>query len=157
MSEENNIYNNDNQYSQTDGNAAYDNTQYTQAQDNTAYSSQPEYNPNQTYGSGPVYTVNYGSGKGQGKGLGIASMICGIVSLVGCCGAWYIGIPAALVAIILGIIQIVKNESRGMAIAGIICGAIGLVLTIIVLIVVTTMMANGTYWEIFRELESFSY
>ncbi len=125
MSEENNIYEDNN----------------TQAPvDNTVYSSEP---------------VNYGSGKGQGKGLGIASMICGIVSLIGCCGAWYIGVPCGIVAIILGIVQIVKNESKGMAIAGIVCGAIGGIMGIIWLVAASYLMSTGIYEELMSQYGSY--
>ena len=122
-----------------------------------------DYNQNQTYGNGPVYTgepMNYGSGKGQGKGLGIASMVCGIVSLVACCLYPYVGLVLAVVAIVLGIVQIVKNESKGMAIAGIICGAVTILLFIILLILmavgVAALGAGGFDMnDIMRELEMY--
>lgn len=138
MSEENNIYENNNEE-----------TQYTQAPEPN-YTQAPETTVN-----GEVYTngtVDYSSGKGQGKGLGIASMICGIVSLIGCCGLWYIGIPCAIVAIILGIIQIVKNESKGMAIAGIICGALGIVLSVLVFLGSVALLSSGILDETLNEM-----
>lgn len=137
MSEENNIYENNNEE-----------TQYTQAPE-PDYTQAPETTIN-----GEVYTgetADYSSGKGQGKGLGIASMVCGIVSLIGCCGLWYIGIPCAIVAIILGIIQIVKNESKGMAIAGIICGAIGIILSVLVLVGAMALLSSGALDEALKE------
>jgi len=119
MSEENNIYenNNDTQYTQAPE------PEYNQAPE-TGYTSIPETTINgQPYTGEPM---NYTSGKGQGKGLGIASMVCGIVSIIGCCIP-YAPLVLGIAAIVLGIIQIVKNESKGMAIAGIICGAVGII------------------------------
>ena len=61
-----------------------------------------------------------------GKGLSIAAMILGIVSVVLCC-IWYIAIPCAILAIIFGIIG-KKRDGRGMAIAGLVLGIIALIL-----------------------------
>lgn len=62
--------------------------------------------------------------KKQKKGLCIASMVLGIVSLVLFC-LWYISIPCGILSIIFGIVGI-KTIDKGMAIAGIVTGAIGL-------------------------------
>lgn len=110
------------------------------------YTKAPDLMPNYSGGSS-----DYGSGKGQGTGLGIASMVCGIVSLVGCCGLWYVSLPCAVVAIVLGIVQIVKNESRGMAIAGIICGGVGIVLTVLVIVGVMAFLSSDMYMDLLRE------
>jgi prepilin-type processing-associated H-X9-DG protein len=57
-----------------------------------------------------------------GKGLAIASMILGLVSLV-------LSVVPALVAIVLGIVSLAKKKpGKGMAITGIITGAIGLLI-----------------------------
>lgn len=135
MSEENNIYDNNNEE-----------TQYTQAPESTPVTEEPVY-------SGEP--VDYSSGKGQGKGLGIASMVCGIISLIGCCGLWYVSIPLAIVAIVLGIVQIVKNEARGMAIAGIVCGAVGAILSILIIVGAVAFMSSGLYQEIMNEYGSY--
>ena len=63
------------------------------------------------------------------KGLAIAAMVLGIVSLVLFC-IWYISLPCAILAIIFGIISI-KSSKRGMAIAGISTGAVGAILMIL--------------------------
>ena len=62
------------------------------------------------------------------KGLCIASLVLGIVSLVFCC-AYIISIPCAILALIFGIIGL-KSEGKGMAIAGIITSAITMVIMI---------------------------
>lgn len=62
----------------------------------------------------------------QQKGLSIAAMVLGIVSVALCC-IWYLSIPCAILAIIFGVIG-KKRDGKGMAIAGLVLGivAIGL-------------------------------
>lgn len=79
-----------------------------------------------------------GGGQQPSNGLGLASMIIGIVSIpLMCC---YIGIAGGIVAAVLGFLGKAKADrgeatNRGQAIAGIICGiiaaALGIVLTIL--------------------------
>ena len=89
-----------------------------------------------------------------GKGFAIASMILGIVSLVLFCTC--INVPLAIAAIILAIVQFVKNGKNGMAIAGMITGIVSIVLCIVfwVLISVNAIDESITneysfpeYWE----------
>ena len=61
-----------------------------------------------------------------GKGLSIAAMVLGIVSVVFCC-VWYLSIPCSILAIIFGIIG-KKRDGRGMAIAGLVLGIIAIAL-----------------------------
>ncbi len=71
----------------------------------------------------------------QSKGLAIASMVCGIVSLVFFC-LWYICLPAGIVSIILGSIALAKKtEGKGMAIAGLVCAIIGIAIYVILTII----------------------
>lgn len=145
-------------------------TQYTQAPEentNTQYTQAPSGNDSMGYNSngygGPV--ADYTSGKGQSKGLGIASMVCGILSIVTICClgiifSLYGSIPLVLgiVAVVLGIMQIVKNESKGMAIAGVICGGIGIVLALIFMIIYFAVLGavgggDLDYQDILRELQ----
>lgn len=128
MSEDNNMYDKNN------------GPQYTQAPETPSYNG----------------TVDYSSGKGQGKGFGIASMVCGILALITCC-MWCTVIPLGIVAIVLGILQIVKNESKGMAIAGIVCAAIGLILFISLSIYGNYLQSIGAYNELYRMLEEYGY
>jgi hypothetical protein len=68
-----------------------------------------------------------------GKGLNIASMVLGIISLV-LLWAWGIGIIPAIVGLVLGIVG--KGKSRevgaptGMATAGIVCSIVALSINI---------------------------
>jgi len=70
---------------------------------------------------------------GDKKGLAIASLILGILSL---CGSvlWYYGGPISIVGIVLGFLGM-KSSGKGMAIAGIILSAIGLLLLIVFVII----------------------
>ena len=74
------------------------------------------------------------------QGQAIASMVCGIVSLVICC-LWFVSGPLAIVAIALGHVAISKAKKdparfggKGMARAGLITGYIGLVCAIVMLL-----------------------
>ena len=70
----------------------------------------------------------------QGNGLAIAGMVLGIVGLVGLC-IWYIGLPCAIVGLILSILARKKSKvtgtGGGMAMAGIICSVIALGLAVL--------------------------
>src|SRR3989338_825256 len=63
--------------------------------------------------------------KEEGKGLGIASFVLGLLSLI---GFWlfFIAIPMAVLSIIFSILQFRKNKT-GLAIAGLILGILGLI------------------------------
>lgn len=64
-----------------------------------------------------------------GKGMGIAGMVLGIIGLVLMC-FWYIGIPCAIVGVILSGLASSKAKKvgakNGMATAGIVCSCIAL-------------------------------
>ena len=67
-------------------------------------------------------------------GLSIASMVCGILSIILCC-AGVAGIILSVAALVLGIVSLKKKAAgRGMAIAGIATGAVGLLLAIIMIV-----------------------
>ena len=66
----------------------------------------------------------------ESKGLSIASMILGIVSVVLFC-IWYISVPCAILAIIFGILG-KKKGGRGMAIAGLVLGIVALAIIIVI-------------------------
>lgn len=67
------------------------------------------------------------------KGLAVTSMILGIVGFI-IALAWFLSIPTSIVAIVLGIVYLVKTKAlkggKGMAITGIILGCIGLILAL---------------------------
>ena len=73
-----------------------------------------------------------GSKKEDRKGLAIAAMVLGIVSIVFCCVYW-VSIICAILAIIFGIVAI-KSSGKGMAISGIVTGSIGIFISLFVTI-----------------------
>lgn len=67
-------------------------------------------------------------------GFSIASMVCGLLSLV-CCCLWFFSIILSIAAIVLGIISLKKGyDGKGMAIAGIVTGGISIFAVIVILI-----------------------
>lgn len=77
------------------------------------------------------------------KGLAIAAMVLGIVSLVLFC-VWYISVPCAILAVVFGILSL-KSSKKGMAIAGISTGAVGFVLMLILYVFIFFVIGVGTY------------
>ena len=66
----------------------------------------------------------------ESKGLSIASMVLGIISVVLFC-IWYISVPCAILAIIFGIVGM-KKGGRGMGIAGLVLGIVALAILAII-------------------------
>jgi len=77
-----------------------------------------------------------------GKGLSIAGLVLGIVGLALVC-AWYIGIPCAVVGLILSILGKKKSKAAGaptgMATAGMVLSIIALAVLIVVAILVAVV------------------
>lgn len=84
--------------------------------------------------AGYNYGQSNGNNKSESEGFGIASLILGIITvLLFCtCISWITGI----LAIIFGILQLVKGNKKGMAIVGLITGGIGFVVSIILYILI---------------------
>ena len=76
------------------------------------------------------------------KGLGIASMVLGIIAII--CSLIYISIPLALLSIILGIISLVKKQKKAFGIAGIILSVVSIIITILWSIFVLVIAGNST-------------
>ena len=85
----------------------------------------------------PVYQQPVATPAVPGKGLGVASMVLGIVSLAMFC-VWYLAIPCALVGCILGAVSLNKAKQagmkNGMGTAGLTCSLIALAILIIIVI-----------------------
>ena len=103
---------------------------YAQQYNNQTY--QPNYGQpsdqlfDQVYQS-PQYNAPYVQSEAKGNGMGIASLVLGIVSMVTFC-LCSISLPLSVTGLILGIVSKVrKSENNGIAIAGIIVCAIALV------------------------------
>ena len=80
-------------------------------------------------------------------GMAIASLVMGIVSILGALPLSFITIVVALVGLILGIIALRKvrkgtGGGKGMAIGGVVTSAIGVILSavVLVLLIIGTMM-----------------
>lgn len=79
--------------------------------------------PQGGYGMPPYGWQN--SGQSVSDGLAIASMILGIVSILAC--VWfYVGLPCAIVGLILGCVYRSKGGRSGMSVAGIACSSVGI-------------------------------
>lgn len=137
------------------------NYNYGQANDSAGYNyGQPngsaEYNYGQSNGS-TEYNYGqpagrYGSNKSESEGFGIASLVLGIITvLLFCtCISWITGI----LAIIFGIIQLVKGNKKGMAIVGLITGGIGFIASVIlyILIFFTSLGSYSNYDDIYNHI-----
>lgn len=80
------------------------------------------------YEQRPVH--GYQRDSNEGQGFGIASIIIGVLSLIGCCIIPFIGIIPGVAAIILGALGIKYPAAKGMCIAGIILGSIGSIMAL---------------------------
>ena len=96
----------------------------------------------------------------MGKGLAIAGMICGIVSVV---FFWsgYFSLILAIVALVFGIVSLVKkSEGKGMAIAGVATGGVGFIASILwillVILAVGAVVNTVTESDSWKELENWS-
>jgi len=78
----------------------------------------------------------------ESKGMSIASMVLGIVSVVLCCIA-YISIPCAILALIFGFVG-KKKGGKGMAIAGIVLGIIAIGLYVLAVAGIATFFSAVT-------------
>lgn len=113
--------------------------QYEQPQYQEPQYQNPQYqNPQQQYA--PPAQVVYVSNEKQGvpgKGLGIASMVLGIIAFAFSC-SWYISLPLGLTSLILGVVGKIKAKSagskNGFATAGIICSIFAIAWIIILLL-----------------------
>ena len=137
MSEENfNTENGSNEQTYSQPQQTYSQPQQTYSQPQQTY-SQPqqayEQPQQQAYGSFDQTQYGYNQPASSGKGMAIASMVLGIISIPAIC-FWIVGLPCAIVGLILGILYNKKNEHSPMATAGIVCSIITIALLVLVLI-----------------------
>lgn len=76
----------------------------------------------------------------ESKGLSIASMVLGIVSVVLFC-IWYISVPCAILAIIFGIVGM-KKGGKGMGVAGLVLGIVALAILAIIYLLAAAGLAT---------------
>lgn len=89
------------------------------------------------------------------NGFQIASLVLGIVSIVGCCCGVLV-LPCAVVGLILGIIGMKKAKecgaNSGMALAGIITSSVGIVIGLICVVFMgLTYLVDDSFAEFYRE------
>lgn len=97
---------------------------------------------NNEFNQQPVNEVNQQPG---GKGLAIASMVCGILGIVFCACYSAIGIILGIVAVALAVVSKNKNNGvmQGMAKAGLVCGIIAIVINVISIIVAAFILTSA--------------
>ena len=97
-----------------------------------------------TYGGAPQNM------DGVANGLGIASMVLGIVAiLMACCtGGKWLTILVAVAGLVLGILSLQKakdGNSKGMAIAGVVCSILALLMKLVLLVLLGAGIASFLY------------
>ena len=102
-----------------------------------------QYNP---YGGAPREPQRGPHGKKMNVGLGIASLVIGIISLM--CFCTGLNVILAILAIVFGIVQLATCESKGLAIGGIVMAAISIVLTAITY---GLLFSNVTFTNMMKE------
>lgn len=115
---------------------------------NTGSNTNPYYDAqsSQYYNSSSLEEPKQGGGN---IGFSIASLVCGILSLLCCCLPLFSGV-LAVAAVVLGIITLcAKFDGKGMAIAGIITGGIGFLIVISIFVI----GGSSAYNEFLNELE----
>jgi hypothetical protein len=100
----------------------------------------------------PIYKEESYDTKSQNKGFGIASMILGIASIVGCCLEGMAIVPAVL-AIIFASVRM-KTKSDGCAVAGLITGIIGIILNLVMIFVLVFAFVESMTPPDYTETES---
>ena len=143
-------------------------TQYQNQSQQNVYSTQYQNQPQQNYGTQyqnqyqqNTYGANYQNPpvyynmnpnpaeKKDSQGFGIASLILGILSLLLFCTC--INIPLAILAIIFGIIQLVKYKQKGLAIGGLVTAGISLLL-LIILVAAFPSTSSNLYEDLYDDL-----
>ncbi len=81
------------------------------------------------------------NGAPASSGKATASMICGIVSLVGWCVAGPLMVPVAIVGLVLGFMSM-NSANKGFAVTGIITSAISIVLGVVIVIFGVALFAE---------------
>lgn len=88
------------------------------------------------------------------SGLSVASMVCGILSIVFACCIPYMGIILSIVGLVLGIVS-QKKQKNGFSLAGIITASFGLAFGIIALIIV--IASFGNLWDFINSMIDSSF
>lgn len=115
-----------------------DNAQFCESCGGKLESQQPINTQQTVVNEQPIVNQQQNQTQGQqntaGKGLGIASLVCGIVSF------FCFGLILGILAVVFGGIAKGKGYKGGMATAGIVLGVIGLALYVICIIFLSEFM-----------------
>lgn len=127
-------------------------TPIPQSEEKQSYDNADQFRSNSYYETPPTqyYSTEQNESKQGGGNIGfaIASLVCGILSLLCFCLTLFSAM-LAIAAIVLGIITLCfKYDGKGMAIAGIITGGIGMVVVVFSLIV----SVSASYKDLVEEL-----
>lgn len=88
---------------------------------------------------------------GSGSGFAIASMVLGILSLVGAC-CYGLGVILAIIGLILGIISLKQQRpGKGMAIAGVITSGLGILCGIFWILVIVGIATSPEFLDAFKQ------
>jgi len=154
---------NSNQTNQTNQNNTYSYGGSDASGENSYYQdNRSQYQYQQAYSNGYGQPVYEHQSDGR-KGFAIASLVLGIIGLVGsCCSMVTFGVLSLLlgvVGLILGILGL-KSQSKGIAIAGIVMAGLNLIIGVLLLILMVaslSMTANITPDELEALYESMEY
>jgi hypothetical protein len=117
-----------------------DNAQFCESCGGKLESQQPINAQQTVVNEQPIVNQQQNQTQGQqntaGKGLGIASLVCGIVSF------FCFGLILGILAVVFGGIAKGKGYKGGMATAGIVLGVIGLALYVICIIFLSEFMLS---------------
>lgn len=143
-----NNYANNQQYNQQYGqqyNQSYgqDNQQYYGQQYNQQYAQYGQQGYSQQY---PAYVES----QDDSNGMGVASLVMGIISLV-CCSSFIFSV----LGIVFGVISLSrKKTNNGIAIAGVILSAVSIIIGIVIICV---FVATGAYADLLNDIYSDTY
>ncbi len=152
-----NYYQNENENRTTPEEQNYEQPNYEQPNYEQPNYEQPKYEQpryEQPQGNEPIYSYQPYIAPNQPEkkknGIGIASLVIGIISLISCC-CWWLSIILGVASIILGIISLVQKETtKGFAITGIILGAMGIILAAALVLTAVYMSENGMLDQVGR-------
>lgn len=97
-----------------------------------------DYNPFEEHDDDYLFRTVTGTGRRKTYSWSLASMVCGIISVICCTG--YVGIILGILAVVFaGISRKNLGYFESMAIAGLVLGIIGFVLGASILIAILTM------------------
>lgn len=119
----------------------YDSQNYNSQQSNgeqSGYSYGSDSTTQSGYNGQPNYNVNGApqQEKPEGSiGFGVASLVLGIIALITFC-TFCLNVPCAILAIIFGIIQLVRGNGKGLAIGGLITAGVSIIAMIVFWVVI---------------------